>query len=170
MKKLILLIIALIAVISLILWLNRVEKKLQNKEMELPKQAVEPAPSLTPKFTPPEKNEDKKIEIPPKPEPVKGGFHFSSAQKEKWYPKLKKDLLAFESKNTKISIEAAPAEKFGDEIKILLVSYLRKNGSRSSFKGLFNTKSGKIIRTWDQTQFEPIHKKEVLISPSGVLK
>jgi hypothetical protein len=170
MKKLILLIIALVAVIALILWLNRVEKKLQNKELELPQKAVETPPSQKPKLPPLEKVEDEKIAIPPKPEPIKGGFHFSPAQKEKWYPKLKMDLLAFESKSTKISIEAAPAEKFGDETKILLVSYLRRNGSRSSFKGLFNTKTGKMIRTWDQTQFEPIHKKELLISPSGVLK
>jgi hypothetical protein len=169
MKKLILLILAFIFVIFLIFWLNRIEEKYKGPESTLPEgnsPSTIPAPT-TPSIEPSKPLPD---EVDKKPEEIQGSFIFKPVTKEKWYPKLKKDLLAFENKSTKILIEAAPTSRFGENKQILLVSYVRKNGSRSSFKGLFDTKTGKIITTWDQTQFEPIHKKEVLISPSGGLK
>ena len=171
MKRIILLILALIFVVFLIFWLNRIEKKLKTDESLNPQEDTTKTiplqittPSIDLKKTSPSP------EVEKKPEEIQGSFIFKPVEKEKWFPKLKKDLLAFENKSTKLTVQAAPTDRFGENKKILLVSYLRKNGSRSSFKGLFDTKTGKIITTWDQTQFEPINKKEVLISPSGVLK
>ncbi|MFZ4715153.1 MAG: hypothetical protein ACOYL6_15635 [Bacteriovoracaceae bacterium] len=91
-------------------------------------------------------------------------------EKEKWFPTLKKQLLAFQAPSTKVFVEGEENHPFGKEKEVLLVTYIKRNGNRSSFRALLDTKTGMILRTWDQTQFEPFKKEKLLVSPTGSLK
>lgn len=106
------------------------------------------APSVVPPVV------ENKIEIP---------------QKQTWRTKVQKDLLAFMPKNTTVKIEVM--EELKDEkLKkdVAKITYIKPDGSKSTFKALIESKTGKILRTWDQVVFEPRHQT-ASIAISGAL-
>lgn len=92
-------------------------------------------------------------------------------QNRKWKGKIKKDLLAFMPKKTKVDIEVL---EVSPDIKntgrdIAKITYTKEDGATSTFKALIESKTGKIERTWDQVIFEPNHKRNPSIAISGAL-
>lgn len=171
MKRLFPFILAILVFAGLYYISTRQGSKIEEKPLEAPPTV----PTLATTITPTESHATKEQEITPTPTLTPTPAETPSEEikvdvkKEKWYPKLKKSLLAFQEPNTKVFMEGIQNHIFGDEMAVVLVTYIKINGNRSSFKALVEKKSGLIIRTWDQTQVEPFKKEPKVFSPAGRL-
>lgn len=131
--------------------LRPITKSIPKIELEKVQNAAPPVPQ-SPQTT--SSIVENKIEIP---------------QNQTWRVKVKKDLLAFMPKNTTVNIEVMEELK-NEKLKkdVAKITYVKPDGSKSTFKALIESKSGKILRTWDQVVFEPIHQT-ASIAISGAL-
>lgn len=90
-----------------------------------------------------------------------------------WQQKLGEDLMRFQSEDTKILVKnEMPIIRVmngkGRFYEQVIVTYLSRNGDRSSFKALVDSETGVVEETWDRTIHEAYgRRKEGLSLPSG---
>lgn len=133
---------------------EEVKSDVQNKIPE-PEKALSPEAQL-PAMVEIKQVEEKKEEI-------------AVPQNRPWKKKVEKDLLAFMPKETTINVEVLEILKEKNMHDVAKITYKKKDGATSSFKALIETRSGKILRTWDQAVFEPNPHKRISIAISGEL-
>jgi hypothetical protein len=80
-----------------------------------------------------------------------------------WKDIMGNDLMRFQPADTKLMVkEEVPVIKVVDGIGRYLeqvtVTYLQKDGNRSSFKALVDSETGVVVETWDRTIQEHIKK------------
>lgn len=80
-----------------------------------------------------------------------------------WKDIMGHDLMRFQPTDTKLMVkEEVPVIKIvdghGRYLEQVTITYLQKNGNRSSFKALVDSDTGSIVETWDRTVQEPIRK------------
>lgn len=90
-------------------------------------------------------------------------------QNRPWRTKVEQDLLAFMPAETTVKIEVLDVLDQKIKQDVAKITYKKKDGATSSFKALIETRSGKILRTWDQAIFEPDPHKKTSIVISGAL-
>jgi hypothetical protein len=81
----------------------------------------------------------------------------------KWRDIMGNSLMRFQPEDTKLMVkEEVPVIKIqegqGRYLEQVTVSYLQKDGFRSSFKALVDSESGIIVETWDRTIHEHFKK------------
>jgi hypothetical protein len=90
-----------------------------------------------------------------------------------WKDIMGNDLMRFQPADTKLMVkEEVPVIKIvngiGRYLEQVTVTYLQKNGSRSSFKALVDSETGTVVETWDRTIHEHIRpKRGGIILPSN---
>lgn len=80
-----------------------------------------------------------------------------------WKDIMGNDLMRFQSADTKLMVkEEVPVIKIvdghGRYLEQVTVTYLQKNGNRSSFKALVDSETGSVVETWDRTVHEHLRK------------
>lgn len=89
-----------------------------------------------------------------------------------WKDIMGNDLMRFQPADTKLMVkEEVPVIKIvngiGRYLEQVTVTYLQKDGNRSSFKALVDSETGSVVETWDRTIHEHIRpKRGGLILPS----
>lgn len=95
-----------------------------------------------------------------------------------WKDIMGNDLMRFQPEDTKLLVkEELPVIQIingkGRFLEQVVISYLTKNGGRSSFKALVDSETGVIVETWDRTIGEKRAKKSgmsiPLINESGII-
>jgi hypothetical protein len=82
-----------------------------------------------------------------------------------WKEMMGNNLLKFQPEGTKILVkEEKPViqidEGKGKYLEQVLITYLKKDGSQSSFKALIDSETGAIVQTWDRTINERLTNKK----------
>lgn len=80
-----------------------------------------------------------------------------------WKDIMGNDLMRFQPADTKLMVkEEVPVIKIieghGRYLEQVTVTYLQKNGNRSSFKALVDSETGSLVETWDRTVQEQIRR------------
>lgn len=80
-----------------------------------------------------------------------------------WKEIMGNELMRFQPADTKLMVkEEVPVIKIiegqGRYLEQVTVTYLQKDGNRSSFKALVDSESGLVVETWDRTVQEQIRK------------
>jgi hypothetical protein len=80
-----------------------------------------------------------------------------------WKDVMGNDLMRFQPADTKLMVkEEVPVIKIiegqGRYLEQVTVTYLQKDGNRSSFKALVDSETGSVVETWDRTVQEHIRK------------
>lgn len=89
-----------------------------------------------------------------------------------WKDIMGNDLMRFQPTDTKLMVkEEVPVIQIvngiGRYLEQVTVTYLQKDGNRSSFKALVDSETGSVVETWDRTIHEHIRpKRGGLILPS----
>lgn len=89
-----------------------------------------------------------------------------------WKEIMGNDLMRFQPADTKLMVkEEVPVIKIvngiGRYLEQVTVTYLQKDGNRSSFKALVDSETGSVVETWDRTVHEHVRpKRGGLILPS----
>ena len=89
-----------------------------------------------------------------------------------WKDIMGQDLMRFQPEDTKLMVkEEVPVIKIKDGqgrfLEQVTITYLQKNGSRSSFKALVDSGTGSVVETWDRTIHEEIRRpREGIFLPS----
>jgi hypothetical protein len=80
-----------------------------------------------------------------------------------WKDIMGNDLMRFQPADTKLMVkEEVPVIKIvegqGRYLEQVTVTYLQKDGNRSSFKALVDSETGSVVETWDRTIQEHIRR------------
>ena len=91
-----------------------------------------------------------------------------------WKEIMGHELMRFQPANTKLMVkEEVPVIKIiegqGRYLEQVTITYLQKDGNRSSFKALVDSDTGSVVETWDRTVHEKIRKQRggLLLPPSN---
>lgn len=81
-----------------------------------------------------------------------------------WKEIMGQDLMRFQPADTKLMVkEEVPVIKIiegqGRYLEQVTITYLQKDGNRSSFKALVDSDTGSVVETWDRTVHEKIRKQ-----------
>lgn len=81
----------------------------------------------------------------------------------KWKEIMGKQLMRFQPEETKIMVkEEVPVIKIQDGVGRFLqqvsITYMQKDGFRSSYRALVDSGTGSIVETWDRSIFEQVRK------------
>lgn len=81
-----------------------------------------------------------------------------------WKEIMGNELMRFQPADTKLMVkEEVPVIKIvngiGRYLEQVTITYLNKDGNRSSFKALVDSETGAVIETWDRTINEQIKRK-----------
>lgn len=87
-----------------------------------------------------------------------------NAVNPEWKEHLGKSLIILQDPDTKVLVvEETPVIDVhngkGRYMEEVIITYLKKNGDRSSYRALVDSSSGEVIETWDRTIQEQILKK-----------
>ncbi len=91
-----------------------------------------------------------------------------------WKDNLGKNLIIGQDENTKVLIvEQTPVIEVRDGkgryMEEVIITFLKKNGNRSSYRAMVDSSSGQILDTWDRTINEQLMKKRGgIILPSNM--
>ena len=103
-------------------------------------------------------------EVSPKFEDENNDLQMLNAVNPDWKDIMGNELMRFQPADTKLMVkEEVPVIKIVDGKGLYLeqvtVTYLQKNGNRSSFKALVNSDTGDVVETWDRTISEQVRKQ-----------
>lgn len=81
-----------------------------------------------------------------------------------WKEVMGEDLMRFQPDTTKLMVkEEVPVIKIEDGkgrfLEQVIITYLKKNGDRNSFKALVDSDTGAIVETWDRSIHERLAKR-----------
>lgn len=106
-------------------------------------------------------------------------LQMSNSVNPDWKEVMGNDLMRFQSTETKLMVkEEVPVIKIvngiGRYLEQVTITYLQKDGNRSSFKALVDSETGAIVETWDRTIHEHIRSKRggltlPLTNDSGII-
>nr|BDT28209.1 hypothetical protein BHI3_16750 [Bacteriovorax sp. HI3] len=82
-----------------------------------------------------------------------------------WKEIMGEDLMRFQPEDTKLMVkEEVPVIKIVDGkgrfLEQVIVTYLKKNGDKNSFKALVDSETGTIVETWDRTIHEQLGRRK----------
>ncbi len=88
-----------------------------------------------------------------------------------WKEIMGNDLMRFQPEDTKLLVkEELPVIQIvdgkGRYLEQVIITYLSKNGERSSFKALVDSDTGSIVETWDRTISEKRPKTSGMTMPT----
>lgn len=96
-----------------------------------------------------------------------------NAVNPEWKDNLGKSLILGQSEDTKVLVvEQTPVIEVRDGkgryMEEVIITYLKKNGNRSSYRAMVDSSSGQVLETWDRTINEKLMKKRGgIILPSN---
>lgn len=87
-----------------------------------------------------------------------------------WKELLGADLLRFQAEDTKVIIKEELSlikvqEEKGLYAEQVIITYLLKNGDRTSYRALVDAESGLVLETWDKTIHERMRKRRADLAP-----
>lgn len=93
-----------------------------------------------------------------------------NAVNPEWKDNLGKNLIIGQAENTKVLIvEETPVIEVRDGkgryMEEVIITFLKENGQRSSYRAMVDSSSGEVLDTWDRTIHEQLIKKRGGISP-----
>ncbi len=82
-----------------------------------------------------------------------------------WKEVMGEELMRFQSEDTKLMVkEEIPVIKIEDGkgrfLEQVIVTYLKNNGEKNSFKALVDSETGTIVETWDRSIHERIGRQK----------